>query len=254
MHLKKYLSSKACAAAFLSLLVAPALLQATAVIVPGGAAAAEGNLNTASPFNLAQFSVPSQRYQQVYSSTEFSALTITDILFRPDVLVGSAFSSTLANVRIDLSTTSAAVDGLSMTFANNVGADNTTVFNGALSLSSSFTGPAGGPKDFDIVIHLSTPFFYNPANGNLLMDVRNFSGGFTTQFDAANTLGDSVSRADTFSTGNVNSATADFAETVGLVTEFVSGVPEPASFALLLAGGIALAGLARRSGSPHRLA
>jgi hypothetical protein len=52
-----------------------------------------------------------------------------------------------------LSTTSANPNALSTTFANNIGADDTVVFGaGALALSSAFTGPAGGPKNFDIVI------------------------------------------------------------------------------------------------------
>jgi len=48
-------------------------------------------------------------------------------------------------------------------FANNVGADDTIVYGGLtgapLSLSSSFTGPAGQPKAFDIFINPTTPFF-----------------------------------------------------------------------------------------------
>ena len=65
------------------------------------------------------------------------------------------------------------------------------IFSGALAFSSAFTGPAGGPKDFDILVDLTTPFFYNPALGNLLLDVRNFSGEPTppsTFFDAVSGL------------------------------------------------------------------
>jgi hypothetical protein len=69
------------------------------------------------------------------------------------------------------------------------------------------------------VIPLTTPFTYNPANGNLLLDVRNFSGGTTTVFDAQNTTADPVSRVYTFA-GGVNSATADVVSTIGLVAQF----------------------------------
>jgi hypothetical protein len=44
------------------------------------------------------------------------------------------------------------------------------------------------------VITLLTPFLYDPALGNLLLDVRNFSGGLTTQFDAQRVENDSISR------------------------------------------------------------
>jgi hypothetical protein len=111
-------------------------------------------------------------------------LLITGLAFRPDAFTGAAFSTTLSNVSIFLTTTTNAPDALSSTFANNEGADKTLVHSGSLSLSSADTGPAGGPKAFDIVINLTTPFLYNPGSGNLLLEVQNFGGGTTTFFDA----------------------------------------------------------------------
>ena len=102
--------------------------------------------------------------------------SITQIAFRPDATFGQAFSLVIANIQIDLSTTLAAPDALSDTLDGNVGADDKVVYAGPLGISSSFTGPAGGPKAFDIIINLTTPFFYYPSSGNLLLDVRNFSG------------------------------------------------------------------------------
>jgi MYXO-CTERM domain-containing protein len=222
------------------------LAHASSVVVPGFDATTEGSGNNGYPF-ASSFS--SQRYQQVYGASAFSGgpILITQIAFRPDATFGSAFSTTLPSVQIDLSTTSAAVDGLSTTFANNVGANDTVVFSGALSLSSADTGPAGGPKAFDIVINLTTPFLYNPALGNLLLDIRDFSGGFTTAFDAEPSGTDAMSRVYTESQG-VNSPTANAGEqdTVGLVTQFtVTVVPEPSSvvFGLALVGA---AGATRR--------
>lgn len=212
---------------------------AATVVVPNSLATVEGNSNNAFPFNITAFGIMSMRYQQVFAASQFSSIggpvLITQILFRPDAQA-SAFSSTLPDIQINLSTTAAAPDALSASFASNVGADDTVVYNrGPLALSSASTGPVGGPKTFDIVINLTTPFLYDPALGNLLLDVRNFAGGTTDQFDAQQTSGDPVSRVYAISGGAT--ATSGSPDTTGLVAAFtvtpsVSAVPEPSSVLL----------------------
>ena len=204
------------------------------VVVPNSLTTTEGNSNNGYPFDLGQTGLSSQRYQQLYAGSQFSGGgLITQIVFRPDATAGQAFTSTLSDIQIDLAYTNAADDGLSTTYANNITAGDTVVFaRGPLTLSSAFTGPPNGPKDFDIIITLTTPFLYNPALGNLLLDVRNFGGGSTTFFDAVATTGDGVSRVYN---QNVNGTTGS-TDTSGLVTGFVI-VPEPGTAALLLAGG-----------------
>ena len=214
------------------------------VVVPNSARNIEGNSNNGYPFDLAETGLSSQRYQQVYAASQFGAAgLITQIIFRPDATFGHAFTFTLSDIQIDLSTTQAGEDGLSATYANNVGADDTTVFDrGPLTLSSAFTGPPNGPKDFDIIITLTHPFFYDPAHGNLLLDVRNFGGGTTTFFDAVTTFADGTSR---LFNADVNGTTGS-TDTSGLVTGFTI-VPEPSSVAMLLAGsGTLLASFAGR--------
>ena len=190
------------------------------MIFPSRLETQEGNFNNIFPFNSGS---PLQRYQQVFLASEIVFASrqefITQILFRPDAIFGNAFSSIIPDIQINLSTTSAAPDHLSTTFANNVGNDDTVVFNrGSLSLSSTHTGAVTGPKEFNIIINLSTHFLFNLSHGNLLLDVRVFTGGFTTAFDAENTVGDCISRV--FST-NVNASTG-FADTIGLVTKFLT--------------------------------
>src|SRR5262249_22141305 len=112
--------------------VAASVGRADFVVVPNNRAAMEGNLDNGFPLQISAFGLASERYQQVYAASQFASLggpeLITQLTFRPDGFVGSAFSSTIANIQIDLSTTTASVNGLSMTFANNVGANNTVVF------------------------------------------------------------------------------------------------------------------------------
>lgn len=220
------------ALAFLLVFSIGGTVPAATVVVPNSQATLEGDGANAFPFNISGGIIPvtSMRYQQVFQSSEFSAFggpsLITRIAFRPDAIFGNAFSSTLSSIRIDLSTTRVAPDALNPAFASNVGADGRTVYDAPLPLSSAPTGLAGAPKNFDIIINLTTPFLYDPAAGNLLLDVRNFGGGSTTYFDAQYTYGDSASRMFSTVSGRVDDATGK-ADSTGLVTQF-TGFPVPA--------------------------
>ncbi len=204
------------------LILATALsAMASTVVVPGIDTNMDGSSNNGFPFNNTAFGRTSQRFQQIYAASEFAGLIeITGIDFRPDGGLnpsGHAFSSTIDSIQINMSTSNKSVDGLSDTFADNVGADDTVVYaKGSLSLSSADTGPAGGAKDFDIHIQFTTPFLYDPLKGNLLLDIRDFSPTTTTQFDDSEILGDSISRV--FADDVTN--TSGTADSVGLVTRF----------------------------------
>jgi hypothetical protein len=184
----------------------------------------------------------------VFSAVDFApwagVVLIDEIALRPDAGTGQAFAGTLPLVQIDLSTTSMAPDALSTLFANNLGANNTTVFSGPLSLSSADSGPPAGPKDFDIIIPLATPFLYDFTAGNLLVDIRHFGGGpALTQFDAENTLGDSMSRVRSGPSTTAVSSASGVADTAALVVRFngqAVPVPEPAT---VLFVGVGLATL-----------
>lgn len=189
----------------------------------------------------------SVRYQQVYSATEFAhtgidAFLITGLRFRPTKLepreippcpCGGAFSSILPDIQFNMSTTLAGPDSLSANFSENLGLDDTIVYSRGLLSLRSIGGV--GPHVFDISVNFSTPFLYLPANGNLLLDIRNYSGGETTFIDAQSVFGDSISsvRAHTGEdTGSVNSQSG-FIATGGLTTMFeFTPIPEPSALAL----------------------
>src|ERR1041385_3392176 len=93
---------------------------------------------------------------------------------------------------------------------------------------TSVNGPFVGSPSF--LIPLTTPFYYNPSAGNLLMDVRVTSGyqGFSSAitYDGFSISGDPVSSV----TGFTLSSTTGIADTMGLVTAFsLSAVPEPST-------------------------
>jgi hypothetical protein len=170
-------------------------------------------------------------YQQVYNASEFGSgvFAINSVTY-----FNGFFASTLADgtYTVSISTTSAAVNGLSTNMASNIGADNETIFSGSLPSSLA----VGAPLTFA----LATPFDYNPANGNLLVDIQ-ISGvtndsvaGFYSQ------SGDFGNLSSRMTNGSTDPGTS-----YGLVTQFTftpSVVPEPgtlgmATIALVVAGG-----------------
>ena len=211
------------------------------IVVPNAQTTSEGNAFNLIPFSMGTGGQPTTRYQQVYASAQFGGELgiITQITFRPDAGVGAPFTGTISNAQINFSTTTRAPDALSTTFASNVGVDDMVVYGRSLTLFSAFTGPPGGPKDFDILIDLQAPFFYDPSAGNLLLDIRLFSRLTPTQFlDTQNTTGDLTSRLR--SNDGVDSPTG-IADTLGLVTRFtVTTVPEPSTLLLTGLGALVL--------------
>jgi hypothetical protein len=166
-------------------------------------------------------------YQQLYSSSLFAGpMLIDSIAFSPDT-TGTYSATSLA---IEFTTTNVAIGALSPSLTSNYTRPLTTVFSSPVSESIT-----GGSETFSLVFDFATPFLYNPALGNLLMEV-----------DIIGQSGISgVSRADAgpiSSRAFVSSSFGAGADAVALRTEFqVSAVPEPGILGLL---GVGLAGLA----------
>lgn len=219
------------------------------LIAPASAAGVEGNssqipLNTGGP----------ERFQQVYSENEFSAfpdgVAIGEISFRSDAFLGHAFDHFVSDIEIHLSTTSKQPDSLSPVFDQNVGSDDRIVIGRSPFL---FIGGGGGgvigawslSPDFT-----SNPFIYKPSNGNLLLDIKVFSGASSCPFDAVDVNGDTVSSV--FSYG-ATIPTSGQATSLGVATLFVvQPIPEPSTLALFSSGivfvGLFAAGRITRKG------
>jgi len=158
-------------------------------------------------------------YQNVYAAGSFagpmsvSSLTVYYAPFGGSSLViGGTYS-------VYLSTTSAAVNGLSTNLASNRGAD-WTLFG---------TFAAGTDTNPSITI-TGTPFSYDPANGNLLMEI--FGAG---QANVCNGCGNGYIEAD--QTGTVESRALSY---------LTGSTPEPGTLVMFGSGLIGLAGIARR--------
>ncbi len=203
-----------------------------------------GNAESSYPFSILG-PTNNARYQQVYDASEFSAIPngglITEMDFRVDEHY-SGFETTLPDIQINMSSTTKSPSSLSPVFSANIGSDDKVVFGrGQLSIAS-----AGVEDLLDIRIVFSSPFFYDPAAGNLLMDVRNFQGVLSSSLPIAPKPFDAVffPANPTLAAVYADSVNADAGteNTFGLVTQFVvTPVPEPVSLALIFLGGAALA-------------
>ncbi len=195
--------------------------------------------DTTSPTNY----LSGATYQQIYSSTEFpgAPILITELAFSTSSVISSASLDSLGlDVHLGDAATSAA--NPSATFSSNRGSDYQDVFSGMLTFT-----PAQN-NTFDMVLHLTTPFLYNPSAGDLLLDIlltqtpsitgsALYFGGDSSATDAR------IFNASPSATGRVDFNT--------LATEFtftsVSAAPEPSTLLMLVTGlGAVIVGLKRK--------
>jgi hypothetical protein len=183
------------------------------------------------------------RYQQVYDASVFSNRLpegggfVRQLVFRVDANAGHSFIATLPNVQINFSTTLKSADALSSIFADNVGSDDYTLL-GPHSVRLIGVG-GGGLTGFGVLFDFpDRQFYYNPANGNLLVDFR-IHEGFgpigppqgVAILDAFTIARDSISSL--YAMGS-SSLTSGQLSTLGLATDFVFlPIPEPSSLVLL---------------------
>ena len=223
MTILKNLSMATAGAVFIALGTVGAA-QAITLVAPNDLANVEGN--TSSGYPLFSGNSIQLRHQQVFGASQFSSLSvpqyINQISFRLDKQA-FPFTSNIPNIKINLSTTKGSPDGLSTTFSQNIGADNTLVFDGSILLTSANAGPVGGPKNFDINFDLKTPFLYNPAQGNLLLDIKNYTQANNSipNLDTTFETGDSTSQI-LFVGSNVDTAITGNASSTGLITQFTT--------------------------------
>lgn len=211
---------------FLGVIAVSAACQVEAGSITVGSA----NAVNAMPFD----DLTSGTYQQIYASSDFgsSPLSLTGVTF----LGQTGSSVTSANYTVDVSTTTAGVGYYAL---YQPGSDNTQEFSGALG--GTITGGT-------FTIPFSQVFHYNPASGNLLLQI-SISGGPSNPgglgFYAMSNGGALFSRSYNVYSGTININSAD---STGLVTQFdtasaASTAPEPGSSFLLgstLIGGVLL--------------
>jgi hypothetical protein len=185
-------------------------LRAQVVVVPNELAANDGNSSTTAP---PEGSGAIHR-MHIFDASQFSALSgpafLTQIAFRPDTIPGPVGPRT-ATLRIYASTTSRTATGMSTTFSQNIGTNKTLVFDGTVPLSTEDLPGPGNTRQFDIVYPFTTPFLYDPAAGNLLLEAQASSGsGAALKWDAVT---GEPSVGTIIAPGSPTAATGNFAET-----------------------------------------
>ncbi len=154
-------------------------------------------------------------YQQVYASSAFSGpVSITALTFFFASEFGGSSLVLDGSYKVSLSTTSAPVNGLSSTAANNIGPDNTVFATFVVSSHNVDSNPS-----FTIT---GGPFSYDPSKGNLLIDLV-----VTNQDNVPNDSGNGYNEADDTGTQTsrlyvFDSSGAGITDSVGLVTEFTT--------------------------------
>ncbi len=218
------------------------------------------NANTNSPGND-EGTAPSSPVpivdQTLFGAGQFpGAIDITGFSFRAAPGAGPV-DWTFGGLSGYLSTSSKSPNGtgaamMSTTFANNIGPDNTLVLSGT-SVTFADAGCSGpGVCPFDMNINFTTPFYYNPANGSLLLELVS-TGVVGSGVNDAVGFGSpeaAVARVTAIGSTTVTTGTLAYGNSI---TEFTfTSVPEPSSWTMMFAGAAALLWMRRRRFKPGR--
>jgi hypothetical protein len=215
------------------------------LVAPNANAGANGNAVSFIPLGE---TASGWTFQWQFPAAQLASMvgdTITAIGFRlPGGISSIAAGVTEASWDLELSGAANSIGSLSPTFANNIGAGATTVYNNSLTLPA-MTGGAG-PNPF-FLISFTTPYTY--TGGDLLMTLVTGIASQSVEIDAnaPDSNGDTVG-------ASMPGATTGRAEFYNYpITEFqftATAAPEPGTVALFLTGGLALCGLYRRRIKP----
>ena len=202
-----------------------------------------------------------RRYHTLVRASDFESIPathryVTQVSVRPDKSATVSAMLHYDDLELRLSTTER--NSLSTTLGDNIGEDETVVYHGPLTYFSDASGPPEGPRGVFSITEGGefTPFFYDPDEGNLLIELISASG-FTVTPAGAQIPADvqSVPYLGTvfFSPIDSPNPSAPFQANTNVVWELTfSPVPEPSAVALLLFGMPGLVFLVRRAEQKYR--
>ena len=164
-------------------------LHAQVIVAPNAMTSVDGNTSLFSPAGSGPGAL---RAIAIYEASQFGSLAgpswLTQIARRADILPGALGPRTQV-LKVYASTTSRSSATLSTTFSQNVGTNNTLVFDGTITTATENLPGPGDTRQFDIMTKFTTPFLYDPAAGNLSLDFQYFSdNGQDLRWDAVTSI------------------------------------------------------------------
>jgi hypothetical protein len=167
-------------------LVAVASAQTT--ILPASATGIAGNGTNSFPWGTNGNTFPGMRIQCVYDSTHFTTapapitapILISNVRWRANDVATTWTGGTYSHATVALGT--AAVDhaAASTNFATNVGPDYTIVHSGPVTVAGGTGAGTGVPGAYVVDIVVNPPFYYDPNQGDLVVDSNYLNGSMTS--------------------------------------------------------------------------
>ncbi|MCA8966659.1 MAG: hypothetical protein KDC48_17395 [Planctomycetes bacterium] len=183
------------------------LAQSATITVPTLAPGVPGNSSNSFPWGTSASGWAGLRLQAVYDSANFPGVTGTVVITRlrwfanDQATTTTWVGGTFANASVYMSTAAVDYGAVTTNFSGNHGFDLQTVYSGAVTYLAGSGNGVGVPGPAVVDLTLTTPFYYNPANGDLCIDV-DYPGG--ANFTAAG-AGTSLVSMDVQSTGSMSS-------------------------------------------------
>ena len=203
---------------------------AATVVFPNAFASAVGPTDTVGPFGVGG----GIGFQYLMAASQFSGVPVGSQITAMGIRVGATFATApnpalSGTYVIKLSTSNVALGSLTNNFANNAGANVTTVFNGTLNIAQNAVTGGAGPNPF-YVINFTTPYTY--TGGDLLLSIANTNltgGSIDVDAIAVGALADSAVAG-----GNVHVSNVPVFQLT--YTPAIPGTPAPSSITLTILG------------------
>ncbi len=165
--------------------VSLALPVAAQQVIPASSATVEGNSSSLLPFGYSSFH--SQHLIEASSIAKVAA-SISGIALRGNFNTAGYSSAVFPNVTVSVGYSNNAANGMTTSFAGNASSPMAVVYQGALTLNPVAAPMGSGPLAWSISIPFTKAFVYNPALGNLLVDLVSDNGASTRTGWSVDTL------------------------------------------------------------------